>query len=89
MANTFTGMEILKLNNIEDKFLLSIDTINRVEGKKCAAGIFTEMQQHVIRILAFVVSVIVMIYLGGLMQKGTTLGMAGFIFSSAAPSATI
>ena len=49
MANTFTGMEILKLNNIEDKFLLkSIDTINRVEGKKCAAGIFTEMQQHVI-----------------------------------------
>ena len=81
MANTFTGMEILKLNNIEDKFLLkSIDTINRVEGKKCAAGIFTEMQQHVIRILAFVVSVLVMIYLGGLMQKGTTLGMAGFIF---------
>ena len=81
MANTFNGIEILKLNNIEDKFLIkSIGSINRVERKKYAAGVFSEMQQHVIRILAFVVSVIVLIYLGTLMQQGLTLGMAGFIF---------
>ncbi|MDD2504510.1 MAG: ABC transporter ATP-binding protein, partial [Clostridia bacterium] len=81
MANTFAGIEILKLNNIEDKFLMKgISTISRVEKKKYAANVFTELQQHVIRILAFVVSVIVLIYLGLLMQQGLTLGMTGFIF---------
>ena len=81
ISNTFAGIEILKLNNIEDKFLMkSVDTISRVEKKKYAANVFTELQQHVIRILAFVVSLVVLIYLGILMQSGLTLGMAGFIF---------
>ncbi|HOB20405.1 MAG TPA: ABC transporter ATP-binding protein, partial [Candidatus Atribacteria bacterium] len=82
MANTFAGLEILKLNNIEDKFLLkSIGTISRVEKRKFAANVFTDMQRDVIRILAFVVSVIVLIYLGPKLQQGLNLGMAGFIFS--------
>ncbi len=82
MANTFAGLEILKLNNIEDKFLIkSIGTISWVEKRKFAANVFTDMQRDVIRILAFVVSVIVLIYLGPQMQQGLTLGMAGFIFS--------
>ncbi len=81
MANTFAGIEILKLNNIDDKFLVkNIGTINRVERKKYEAGVFTEMQRDVIRILAFVVSVVVMIYIGMMMKWGLTLGMAGFIF---------
>ncbi|HHT65422.1 MAG: ABC transporter ATP-binding protein [Caldicoprobacterales bacterium] len=81
MANTFAGIEILKLNNIEDRFLIkSTGTISRVEKKKYAASVFTELQQHVIRILAFAVSVIVLIYLAISMQSGLTLGMAGFIF---------
>ena len=81
MSNTFNGIEILKLNNIEDKFLMkSIDTINRTEKKKYAANVFNDMQRNVIRILAFAVSVGVMLYLAYDFQKGMSLGKAGLIF---------
>lgn len=81
MANTFSGIEILKLNNIDDKFLIkNIGTIGRVEKKKFAASVFTDLQRNVIRILAFVVSVIVLIYLGTLMQFGLSFAMAGLMF---------
>jgi len=81
MANTFSGLEILKLNNIEDKFLVkSLGSISRLEKKKFAANVFTEMQRNVIHVFAFAVSVIVMVYLGTKMQGGLSLGMVGFIF---------
>ena len=81
MSNTFNGIEILKLNNMEDKFLKkSFHTINRLEKSKFAANVFTEMQRHVIRILAFVVTVMVVIYLGINIQGDLSLAQAGFIF---------
>jgi ABC-type multidrug transport system fused ATPase/permease subunit len=81
MSNTFNGIEILKLNNIEDKFLKkSVATINRVEKRKFEANVFTELQRNVIYVLAFVVSAVVMIYLSYEMQDGLTLAVAGLTF---------
>lgn len=81
MSNTFNGIEILKLNNIEDKFLKkSIGTIKRLEKRKYQANVFTELQRNVIRILAFAVSVCVVIYLGYKIQGPLSLAAAGFIF---------
>lgn len=74
-------MEILKLNNMEDKFLKkSLETINQVENSKFAANVFSELQRNVIHILAFVVSIAVLLYLASYMGNGITLGKAGFIF---------
>jgi ABC-type multidrug transport system fused ATPase/permease subunit len=81
MSNTFNGLEILKLNNIEDKFLKkSNGTINRLEKRKYEANVFTELQRSVIRILAFVASVAVMIYLGFQIQGDLDLAEATFLF---------
>lgn len=81
MSNTFNGIEILKLNNIEEKFLLkSIGTINRAEQKKYVANVFSDLQRNVIRILAFAVSVGVMIYLAYGFQRGASLAQAGLVF---------
>jgi ABC-type multidrug transport system fused ATPase/permease subunit len=81
MSNTFNGLEILKLNNIEDKFLKkSYVTINRLEKRKYEANVFTEMQRSVIRIMTFVASVAVMIYLGFEIQGVLGLAEATFLF---------
>lgn len=81
MSNTFNGIEILKLNNIEDKFLKkSVGTINRLEKRKYVANVFTELQKNTIYILCFVVSVGIMVYLGYEIQGAMGLGAAGMIF---------
>lgn len=81
MSNTFNGIEILKLNNIEEKFLKkSIDTINRLEKRKYVANVYTELQRNTIYILCFVVSVGIMVYLGYSIQGTMGLGAAGMIF---------
>ncbi len=81
MSNTFHGIEILKLNNIEDKFLKkSIRTINRLEKRKFEANVFSELQRNVIHILGTVVNVVVMIYLGYALKNHMSLAIAGFIF---------
>ncbi len=81
MANTFNGMEILKLNHIEEKFKdKSMESIKRAESKKFAAAFFTDMQKHVIRIISFVSSVAVMIYLAYSFLNGLSLSMGGFLF---------
>ena len=81
MSNTFHGLEILKLNNIEDKFLKkSMTTIWRLEKKKYQANVFSELQRSVIRILGFVASVFVMIYLGFQIQGEINLGEAALLF---------
>lgn len=83
MSNTFNGIEILKLNNIEDKFLKkSVGTINRLEKKKYEANVFNELQRNTIHILSFVASVGVMVYLGYAIQGDLGLGVAGLLFQS-------
>ena len=84
MSNTFHGLEILKLNRIEDKFLQkSLASIRRVERKKCLANVFTEGQRSFIQILAYVVSCGVMVYLCMNFKNGVSLAMATFIFQLA------
>jgi len=81
MSNTFQGLEILKLNHIEEKFKeKSIDTIGRLERKKFAANVFTDMQMKVVWILAFVSSVAVLIYLAYGFLGGMTLALGGLLF---------
>jgi ATP-binding cassette subfamily B protein len=81
LSNTFNGLEILKLNNIEDKFLKkSVTTISRLEKKKYLSNVFTHLQRDVIYVLAFVVSVLVLIYLGFQMLGDMDLTRATFLF---------
>ncbi len=81
MSNTFHGLEILKLNNIEDKFLKkSMTMIRCLEKKKYEANVFTELQKSVIRILGFVASVVVLVYLGYQIQGDVSLGVAALLF---------
>ncbi|MGF7141636.1 ABC-type multidrug transport system fused ATPase/permease subunit [Anaerotaenia torta] len=81
MSNTFNGLEILKLNHIEDKFLKkSMRTINRMERKKYAANVFSELQRNTIYTFCFVSSVFVMVYLGYRIQGAIGLGLAGVLF---------
>ncbi|WP_312371013.1 ABC transporter ATP-binding protein [Lachnoclostridium sp.] len=84
IANTFHGLEILKLNRIEDKFLQkSISSIRKVELKKCISSVFTEGQRNIIQILSFIVSSGVMVYLCINFKNGMSLAMATFIFQIA------
>ncbi|MDF2872105.1 MAG: transporter related [Anaerocolumna sp.] len=81
MANTFNGMEILKLNHIEDKFRdKSMEAVSRMERKKYAAAVFTDMQKYVIRIISFASTVAVMIYMANSFINGLTLSMGGLLF---------
>lgn len=82
MGNTFNGMEILKLNNIEDKFLdKSIHGLNRLERSKFKSTIFTDMQRNVVMTIGYVIMVFIMIYLSMFyLQYGANLGMIAFIF---------
>lgn len=81
LSNTFNGLEILKLNNIEKSFLKkSVRTINRLEKRKYMSNVFNHLQRDVIYILVFVVSVLVLIYLGYELQNGMNLTEATFVF---------
>lgn len=65
IANTFNGLEILKLNGIENKFLdKSLDSINRVEKRKVVFNIFSEQQKSLIMFVSYIVLIGVVIYGG-------------------------
>lgn len=73
-ANTFNGLEILKLNNIEGKFLdQTMDTINRVEKKRFHFTVFTEGQRSLTNILSYVIFIGILMYLLQLAFTGTTI----------------
>lgn len=89
MANTFNGMEILKLNNIEDKFLKkSVGTIKRLEKTKFEANVFNQLQREVIHILNMGVLVGVIIYLCYKIQGPMGLAQAGLIFQLSSSSSS-
>lgn len=81
ISNTFHGIEILKLNNIEDKFLKkSVRSISELEKRKYEANVFTELQINVIHIFAYVITVFVLLYLSNEIRFGMTLTIAAFLF---------
>jgi len=64
VSNTFNGLEILKLNNIEDKFLLQTNqTIDQVERKRFHFTVFTEGQRSITNILGYVIFIGTLMYL--------------------------
>lgn len=73
MANTLNGLEILKLNNIEDKYIhKSFDSIHRIERSKFNFRFFTESQRTFTNILGFTLSIGVLLYLLSQYQNGIT-----------------
>ncbi|GAB6107018.1 ABC transporter ATP-binding protein [Fusibacter bizertensis] len=63
-SNTFNGLEILKLNNIEDKFLLqTMKSIDKVEQKRFYFTLFTEGQRGLTNILRYIIFVGILLYL--------------------------
>lgn len=79
--NTFQGIEILKLNRIDDKFLQkSLDGLHKLELSKYIFNIFAECQKNVINILGYVISCFLMVYLCLNFDKGMTLTNAAIVF---------
>jgi ABC-type multidrug transport system fused ATPase/permease subunit len=79
--NTFQGIEILKLNRIDDKFLQkSLDGLHKLELKKYIFNIFAECQKNVINLLGYVIACFLMLYLSLNYDKGMTLTNASIIF---------
>jgi len=63
-ANTFNGLEIIKLNNIEEKFKRkSISAIDRLEKTKFTFNFFTESQRSFSNMISLLTITAVMLYL--------------------------
>ncbi len=73
IANTFNGLEILKLNNIEEKFKVkSFDAINKVETGKFRFRFFSEGQRTLTRALAGASTLFTLVYLLFQLRNGMT-----------------
>lgn len=85
ISNTFQGLEILKLNGMEDKFLQkSLDGMKRLEWTKYIFNIFSECQRNLINIMGYVISCFVMLYLCLVFDQGFSLTTAAILFQLAA-----
>jgi len=74
ISNTFNGLEILKLNNIEDKFLSkALKSIFNLERKKFHYTVFTDLQQRSIGFLGNIIFIGSMFYVSTLISKGASL----------------
>ncbi len=81
MSNTFNGLEIIKLGNIEDKFLdKNKQEVSRVEHRKFVFNNFSEVQQNVLLFASYLVMVGVVWHLGLCIAEGMALGSAVFLF---------
>lgn len=64
ISNTFNGLEILKLNSVEDKFLYkSLKAVDQVERKKFHYTVFTEGQRSLSRFLSYFIFIGLLVYL--------------------------
>lgn len=79
--NTFQGLEILKLNRMDDKFLhKSLDGLRKLELRKYIFNIFAECQKNLINVIGYVISCFLMLYLCLNFNKGMTLTNAAIVF---------
>lgn len=80
ISNTFNGLEILKLNNIEDKFLSkSLKTTFSLERKKFSYSVFTDAQQRFVNFASYVIFIGTTAYLLTLILKGESLTKISFM----------
>ena len=74
MSNIFNGLEILKLNNIEDQFLSkALKSITGLERKKFEFNIYADSQRRIMEFLGFGFLIGSMVYLSTLLGKGISL----------------
>lgn len=79
--NTFQGLEILKLNRMDDKFLhKSLDGLRKLELRKYIFNIFAECQKNLINVIGYVISCFLMLYLCLNFDKGMRLTNAAIVF---------
>ncbi|NLK43459.1 MAG: ABC transporter ATP-binding protein [Tissierellia bacterium] len=80
MSNTFNGLEILKLNRIEDEFLSkALKSVTGLERKKLDYNIYTNVQSRILELLGFSFMIVSLIYLSSLFMRGITLTEATFM----------
>jgi len=80
MSNTFNGLEILKLNRIEDQFLSkALKSVTGLERKKLDYNIYTDGQSRILELLGFSFLIISLIYLSSLFMRGITLTEGTFM----------
>lgn len=80
ISNTFNGIEILKLNRIDDKFLnKSLSAMKRVLNKKFALNVYSDMQREVIFVLAYIIMIISMVYMTSQVAIGVSFTLAGIL----------
>lgn len=84
VANTFNGLEILKLNNIEETFLdKTLKMIDRVESKKMHYGVFAEGQRSITRLLGTGIFVVILIYMLEQLDQGLSITRMTFMIQLA------
>lgn len=84
VANTFNGLEILKLNNIEEIFLdKTLKMIDRVESKKMHYGVFAEGQRSITRLLGTGIFVVILIYMLEQVNQGLSITRMTFMIQLA------
>lgn len=84
VANTFNGIEILKLNTIEKKFLeKSLKAIDEVEINKFRYTVFTQTQRCITQFLSKVIYVGILVYILYLIFNGESLIKAIFMMQIA------
>lgn len=84
VSNTFNGLEILKLNNIEDKFLeQTFESVDHVEKKRFHYTVFTEGQRGLTNSLSFIIFVGILMVLMLKAFDGTSIGKITFMLQLA------
>lgn len=84
VSNTFSGLEILKLNRIEDRFLLnSMKETDRLERRKANYFIFTFWQGRFSNFLGFITTILILYYVISTAEEGFDLARLMFTFSMA------
>lgn len=74
VSNTFNGLEILKLNSVEDRFLYNtLKSIDKVERRKLHYTVFTEGQSGFINYFGFLIMMCILIYAINIFMKGASV----------------
>ncbi|XMB66955.1 ABC transporter ATP-binding protein [Mycoplasmatota bacterium zrk1] len=80
MSNTFNGLEVLKLNNIEGTFLnKGINSIEELEKKKARLRSLTTNQNSVLYTIGYMIFLLMLVFLVGRLDEGVSYGEIALI----------
>ncbi|WP_312650393.1 ABC transporter ATP-binding protein [Proteiniclasticum sp.] len=84
IANTFSGLEILKLNRIEERFLTgSMRETELLEKRKAGVNIFTFWQGRFSNFLGFITTILILYFIISRLEPGYDLARVMFVISMA------